>query len=565
MRLTSCIKYRRSIFMAFNSFFRKNNVGLVKHYTMKRLLFFFSFLTINLFGQYDSLNVSYRSTLAYPGHTSANICGYVDTTGREYALVGVDNGMSVVDVTDPSNPFQVYQVMWPVNNNKSEWKEIKVYKKYAYVVSEAGSGLQIVDLSKLPATTAPAVAYWQPVIQGQTLNTVHALHIDTTKENVYLYGSNVSNKGAIIGSLANPMAPVYLGRFDNRYIHDGYVDNDTLYACEIYDGFMEVIDCSNKTNPQVLATVQTPLFFTHNSWPSPDKKTVYTTDEKTKSSLTSYDISDLSNITLLDTIKGLSAGSIVHNTHIRKDLFAVTSWYRDGFSIVDCSRPGNLIDVGYYDMYSGMGNGFNGTWGVYPFLPSGTIICSNIEDGLYVFTPTYKRACYLEGNVEDSLTLANLQNVTVKITSVSSSNTFSDVLGNYATGYAVAGTYNVQFSKSGYQTRIINNVTLANGVLTTLNIKLLPVGFGIAPVQTTETFYEVDNTLFETQVKLIYYLSNAEANGSIIKVYDYSGNVVFEKKLESMSGELSLGSDWASGVYLLTMNGSKPQRIIKNK
>jgi choice-of-anchor B domain-containing protein len=532
---------------------------------MKKLLLLFWVIAVQTFAQLDSLNVSFRANLTYTGHTCANICGYVDTTGREYALVGVDNGMTVVDVTNPANPVQVYQVLWPVNNNNSEWKEIKVYKKHAYVVSEAGHGLQICDLSRLPATTPPTVTYWQPVIGGQTLNSIHALHIDTTKGNIYLYGSNVGNKGAIIGSLANPAVPTYLGRFDNTYVHDGYVDNDTLYACEIYDGYMEVIDCGNKTSPQVLATVQTPLFFTHNSWPSPDKKTVYTTDEKSKSSLTSYDISNLANITLLDTIKGLSSGSIVHNTHIRKDLFAVTSWYRDGFSIVDCSRPNNLIMVGYYDMYPGSGNGFNGTWGVYPFLPSGTIVCSNIEDGLYVFTPTYKRACYLEGNVIDSITTVNLQNVTVKIISVPSSNSFTDVSGNYATGCVNAATYNVQFSKAGYQTKIINNVVLSNGVLTTLNTQLVPLTFGIATIQNNQSFFNVENTLFESKTTLSYYLSNAEARGSVVKVYDYSGNVVFEKKLDNLSGEITLGDDWTAGVYLVTLNACKPLRLVKVK
>jgi choice-of-anchor B domain-containing protein len=532
---------------------------------MRFLIFIFCVLTTHLFAQLDSLNVAFRAVLPYPGHTCANICGYVDSTGREYALVGVDNGMTVVDVTNPSSPAQVYQILWPVNNTNSEWKEIKVYKRHAYVVSEAGAGLQIVDLSKLPAVTAPTVTYWQPVVGAQTLSSVHALHIDTTKGNIYLYGSNVGNKGAIIGSLANPAAPVYLGRFNGTYVHDGYVDNDTLYACEIYSGYMEVIDCSNKNSPQVLASVQTPLVFTHNSWPTPDKKTIFTTDEKTKSSLTSYDISDLSNITLLDTIKGLSSGSIVHNTHITKDSFAVTSWYRDGFSIVDCSRPNNLIRVGYYDMYAGSGNGFNGTWGVYPFLPSGTIVCSNIEDGLYVFTPTYKRACFLEGNVVDSITLANLQNVTTKIVSVTSSNCFTDVTGNYATGCAGAGTYNVQFSKTGYQTKIINNVTLTNGVVTTLNAKLVPLGTGIAMQENHQTFFSVDNTLFENKATLLYYLSNAEAGNSLLKVYDYSGNIVLEKKLDRLSGEISLGNDWSAGVYLVTLNSCKPQRIIKAK
>lgn len=529
---------------------------------MKKIIIPFLLLSSALFSQ-SSLNVTLAAHYPYGNnHTAANICGYVDSTGREYALVGVDDGMDVVDVTVPTAPVHVYQVMWPVQNSSSEWKEIKVYKKHAYVTSEAGSGLQIVDLSKLPATTAPTVTYWAPTISGQQLSSIHALHIDTTKGNVYLYGSNISNKGAIIGSLANPAAPTYLGKFDNTYVHDGYVDNDTLYACEIYDGNVEVIDCSNKTSPSVLATVQTPLHFTHNSWLSPDKKYMFTTDEKTKSSLTSYDISSLANITLLDTVKGLSTGSIVHNTHVRPDWFAVNSWYRDGFNIVDVSRPNNMIVTGYYDMYPSSGNGFNGTWGVYPFLPSGTIVVSNIEDGLYVFSPTYVKGCYLEGNVKDSVTFLNLQNVLVQILTVSNANTYSDVSGNYATGAATAGSYNVQFSKAGYQTKIINGVTLTNGVLTTLNTKLAPLGMGMAALQNDETFF-TGSTVFEGQAKLNYYVSNTDAANAVVKVYDYSGNIVFEKKLETMQGELVMGDTWAKGIYLVTLNSGKPVRIVK--
>ncbi len=529
---------------------------------MKKLIFLLCVSASTLFAQ-SSLNVTQAAHYSYgTTRTCANICGYVDSTGREYALIGVDNGMTVVDVTVPTAPFQVYQILWPVQNGNSEWKEIKVYKKHAYVVSEAGSGVQIVDLSKLPSSTPQTPVYWQPVISGQQLSSIHALHIDTTKGNIYLYGSNVGNKGAIIGSLANPVAPVYLGNFNNTYIHDGYVDNDTLYACEIYDGTVEVIDCTNKGNPQVLATIQTPLRFTHNSWPSKDKKTLFTTDEKTKSSLTSYDISNLANITLLDTIKGLSTGSIVHNTHIRTDDFAVTSWYRDGFTIVDVSRPNNMIMTGYFDMYPSSGNGFNGTWGVYPFLPSGTIIVSNIEDGLYVYSPTYIKACYLEGNVKDSSTFLNLQGVLVQILTVSAANTSTDVSGNYATGAAGAGLYNIQFSKTGYQTKIINSVSLANGVVTILNTKLAPLGMGVATLQNEKSFFNTA-TVFENKTNLKYYLANAEENNSVLRVYDYSGTIVLEKKLDNLQGEITLGDGWAKGMYLVSLNSSKPVRIIK--
>ena len=209
----------------------------------------------------NHLNVTLAGHLAYPGQTCANIWGYVDSLGNEYALVGASDGLSIVDVTVPSAPVQVAQipVAFPGDQNNL-WREVETWGKYAYVTTEAGGGLQIVDLSKLPGTNLPFV-YWTPTINAQTLNSIHALHIDNGK--VYLYGSNIGNQGAIIADVAtSPMNPIYLGSYDNRYIHDGYVRGDTLYACHIYDGDCEIIDVSNPAAGVSLGDVQTPGVFT---------------------------------------------------------------------------------------------------------------------------------------------------------------------------------------------------------------------------------------------------------------------------------------------------------------
>lgn len=158
-------------------------------------------------------------------------------------------------------------------------KEIKVYQHYAYVTSEAGGGVQISDLRHLPAANVP-YHHWEPTILSTPLSTIHSLHIDTTKGNLYLYGTNIGNGGAICCSLANPWNPSYLGSYDIKYVHDGYVDNDTLYAGEILDGTCSIVDFTNKSNPVVLTNFVTPLSFTHNTWPSRDKKTLFTTDER---------------------------------------------------------------------------------------------------------------------------------------------------------------------------------------------------------------------------------------------------------------------------------------------
>ena len=114
-----------------------------------------------------------------------------------------------------------------------------------------------------------------------------------------------------------------------------------------------------------------------------------------------------------------------------------------------------MIVVGSYDTYpQGSGNGFNGCWGVYPFLPSGNLVCSDIDNGLFVLTPTYVRGCYLEGLITDSASGTPLNNATIQILNTSISKQ-SKLTGEYKTGTATAGVYDIQVSKAGYITKTI--------------------------------------------------------------------------------------------------------------
>jgi choice-of-anchor B domain-containing protein len=418
------------------------------------------------------LNVIFQSQLTYPGQTCANICGYVDTLGNEYALVGASQGMSIVNVTDPLAPFEVMQIP----NVDDLWKEIKVYGKYAYVTTEGGGGLQIVNLSNLPGTSLPYHHYTGDGAISGTLNTIHALHIDG--HYLYLYGSNLFSGGAIVLDIIDPWNPVYLGKYDAMgYVHDGYVRNDTLYAGHIYAGVYAVVDFTDKTNPVVIATQSTPTNFTHNTWLSTDSRYLFTTDENSGSFLTCYDLDDLGNIVETDRIQSNpGSNSIGHNTHIINkggNDYAVTSWYKDGFTIVDVGRPQNLVQVAYYDNYAGSGTGFSGAWGVYPYLPSGNIVVSNIDEGLFVFSPNYTRACYLEGTVNDSTCGVLLNDVQISIAPLSLTET-TGLDGQYKTGTPTAGTYNVTFSKSGYVSKTVTNVILGVGLVTTVDVQLAP-------------------------------------------------------------------------------------------
>jgi len=441
----------------------------------KTLLIALCFVSSQLFAQ---LNIQFRSNIFY-GQLNSNICGYVDHNGREYALLGWWNGMDIIDITNPDTPV----VLFTVPGNQSEWREIKTYRDYAYVTTEeCCAGLQIVDLSNLPNNINVSNYQGDGAIAGQ-LTTIHALHIDTATAYLYLFGSNLQLNGAnyhghpLFFDISDPTHPHYAGTYiastGNPYVHDGYVQNDTAYFGHIYDGYVSIVDVSDKSNPVLLATQQTPNAFTHNVWLSDNHKTMFTTDETTNSFLTAYDISDLTNITELSRFQtDPGSGTIVHNTHIRND-FAVTSWYTEGVVITDESRPNNPIEVGHYDTYPANNNGvFDGDWGVYPFFPSGNIVCSDMSNGFFVLTPNYVRGCYLEGLVTDSITAQGLSGVTVTILSANV-NRNTNLSGRYYSGTAAAGTYDVQFSKAGYYTKIITGVSLSNGILTPLDAQLV--------------------------------------------------------------------------------------------
>lgn len=422
----------------------------------------------------QNYNLTLRATLDFPGQTLANVCGYTAPDGSEYALVGGSKGLIIIDISNPDAPEQIVQIPGPDNL----WKEIKTYRHFAYVTSEGGGGVQIVDLSGLPDGNINYQNYTGDGNIFNNLNQIHALHIDTTRGYLYAYGANngnLFNGGAVVLNLnPDPYNPVFAGSFGQLgYIHDGYADNDTLYGCHIEQGYLSIVDMSDKANPVALGTVETPARFTHNSWMLGDRKHILTTDEKVPSFLTAYDISDPQDIKELDRFSPNDGfQSIGHNTHVINN-FAVTSWYTDGVSIVDAHRPDNLVQVGYYDTWPGTGPSFDGCWGVYPFFPSGTVIASNIQPArLFILKPTYVRAAYLEGQVTDGCTGQALIGASVKILNgdpLAATTTQNN--GSFKTGQRQTGAFTVEISKPGYVTQTFN-VNLAAAQVSSLNVVL---------------------------------------------------------------------------------------------
>jgi choice-of-anchor B domain-containing protein len=445
----------------------------------------FSFASFFCFAQ-SSSNISLVGSLEFPNSQGNDIWGYVDDNGVEYALMGLTTGFAVVDLSDPSNPTQSFFIPGP----NSIWRDIKVWNNYAFVTADQGNdGLLIVDLNDLSGSTYLYTNFDQ---NGDFIcSKVHNIYIDENGK-AYLFGGDVTSNGGLsildVTSVSlqedSIVLPTVLGVFDDFYLHDGMVRGDTLWGAAIDEGNFFVIDVSSPSNPIIfndsLAFYPTPNEYTHNCWISDNGKTLFTTDEVSGAYIASYDVSDLNNISELDRIRSSnSIGTVIpHNVHVDGDLL-VSSYYRDGIVVHDAKYPYNLIEIGHYDAYSEGGDGFDGSWGAYPYLPSGLILSSEINSSdngfaqLLVLQPEYTSACYLEGTIIDSISGFPIDQASVRILSSSVISTNANVLGYYMTGQAQSGVFDVEYDAIGYFADTLQ-INLVNGELIVKDVALLP-------------------------------------------------------------------------------------------
>ena len=437
---------------------------------MKKILHYVTIFLLISTSLQAQLNLELLSQYDLGGGLN-DIWGYVDPGGREYALVGKIQGTAILDLSDPTNPQEVYTIP----GGSSTWRDIKVYGEYAYVVDDAaGEGLVIIDMTGAP--TQYSHIYFTDIPEGGSISTCHNIFIDEAQGIAYLFGcgNGAIADGAIMLDLTNdPMSPELVGIYDENYVHDGFVRNDTMWTSEVFAGQLAVVDIVDKANPVVMATRTTSGSFTHNCWVSDDGKTVYTTDEISSGFIDAYDVSDLSNIVETDRIQSNpGSGVIPHNTFVVGD-YLVTSYYTDGVTIHDATNPNVLVEVGNYDTSPNfVGNGFNGCWGVYPYLPSGIVIAADIQEGFFALQPVYQRACYAKVNVKDAETNAPLANAIVNITGTNNtSSTLFDGISNL--GIATAGTYTIDVNKTGYSSNTAE-IILENGETTEITVLLQP-------------------------------------------------------------------------------------------
>lgn len=355
---------------------------------MKKLLII-SFLILCSSYSYSQLanqNTYLLKNIDVAGRSYSALWGYTAPDGREYAILGYNRGTSFIDITDSANIREVDTL----SGLTSSWREMKTYSHYAYIVSEAtNSKLQIVDLQYLPDSVS-LVATWSYAGYTKT----HS--ISQSGNYLYLNGGNAASSvgGVAVVDVSNPVSPVKMGEWNTEYVHDCRVQNDTIWAANVYTGKMSIINASNKSSLQFVRNWQAypqSAVSTHNCAFPVTRDYIYTTNEVSSPAgkLNVWDIRDLNNITFVRDWQPTGITSaIVHNIETYGN-YAVIAHYTAGIRILNISNPSNPVEVAWYDTYpSSNSTNFSGCWGVYKF-SSGKIIGSDISNGLFVIKTNF--------------------------------------------------------------------------------------------------------------------------------------------------------------------------------
>lgn len=392
-------------------------------------------------GVYPCSNIHYRSYLSL-GEINENdqnandIWGWKDPqTEKEYALVGLTDGVVIVDVTDAREPVYVGKLPeadlvatsknWGFHDDQdggegkgaSAWRDIKTYQNTMYVVTDVNPrGMQVFDLEKLrnvPKSAMPVT--FEHDAHYTEFGEAHNIAINEESGYAYAVGSTkgrtcASNGGLHMIDIRDRLNPVYAGCHlepeAGGYIAPGYV-HDT--QCVIYDGpdaryqgreicvssaelRVLVSDVTDKENPQTVSVFEyTGNRYAHQGWFSEDKRAFFLNDEldeiRNGHNTRTYilDMTDLENLRV-DSYYQHSTQSIDHNNYVVGNRLYQAN-YLAGLRVLDITEPTGsaMSEIGFFDTTPSKTEiEFDGLWSVYPWFENGKIVVSDISQGLFV-------------------------------------------------------------------------------------------------------------------------------------------------------------------------------------
>ena len=331
--------------------------------------------------------------------------GWTDSfDGKEYALMGLDDGTAFVDISDPEVPLYLGKL--PSATVNSSWRDIKVYEDYAFIVSEApGHGLQVFDLSKLRSVKTQQT--FDSDLNFNAFGNAHNIAINKESGFAYVLGSKLFDGGPAFIDINSPLNPSIVGGYSfSSYTHDAQVvkyhgpdtrfkEKEILFGSNSIGGEnnqLIILDVTDKKKPELISSIEySNAGYTHQGWISDDHKYFFLGDEldelqighRTKTRV--FDIQNLENPIIHNTYYGQTA-SIDHNLYVKGSKIYMAN-YTSGMRVVDFNNisDNDFREEGYFDTYpSDNSTNFFGAWNVYPFFSSGVVLISDINSGLFI-------------------------------------------------------------------------------------------------------------------------------------------------------------------------------------
>jgi choice-of-anchor B domain-containing protein len=337
-----------------------------------------------------------------------DVWGWTDGTD-EYAIIGRVFGTSFVRITGAGAPLYLGDL--PTHGAfGSSWRDVKVFNDHALIVSEASQhGMQVFDLTQLRGRTTSGATFSETAHYNRVAS-AHNIAVNEASGYAYIIGASGKNGcsgGLHMVDLSNVRNPTFAGCFSaDGYTHDtqcvtytgpssAYLNREICFSSN--EDTLTIVDVTDKRTPVLLSRTPYPgSAYTHQGWLTADHTHFLLDDEldeqrgghNTRTRI--FDVTNLQNPVLRGAFDNPSTAAIDHNQYVRGDRVFQAN-YRAGLRILDISEisSASLTEVGFFDVYpDGDAAQFNGAWSTYPYFPSGKVVISGIEQGLFVVRPS---------------------------------------------------------------------------------------------------------------------------------------------------------------------------------
>lgn len=361
------------------------------------LVFYALILISNMFSQTEATLISNWSDPenipSRGGESRYNDCWGFVQNGTEYGVIGSTLGTHIIDLDSDDSLSQVAFIPGKFSTNRVVHRDHHEFNGYLYAVCDQGtSSLQVIDVSQLPGDA--------PVVHEDSVNMMraHNVFIDTATLKMYTCGVRLPDFSRVplqVWSIEDPEKPELLNSIfeiegvDISYVHDLYARNDTVFLNAGNQGLV-IADLADVENPELFGVMANypDAGYNHSGWWNERGDRYYLADETHGLDIKIVDVSDIRNPRVIQLIEAESdpEGSIVHNLVVKNDMLYV-SYYFDGLQVFDVSGDTSTCWAYNYPTseLEPVRGGFGGAWGVYPLLPSGRVIVSDIQNGMFLF------------------------------------------------------------------------------------------------------------------------------------------------------------------------------------